>query len=82
MILDIAVLREGAGSLAPDFQSVTANPVRTLTLKGALRGLPAEGVAPATVAPARGMAFPGKWLAGRKDPAILPKFGISEQARL
>ena len=35
---------------------------------GALRGLPRRRGAPATVAPARGKAFPTKWPAGRKAP--------------
>jgi len=47
-------LGNGARRFIP---TLPANPVRTLTL-GALRGVPADGGAPATAAPARGKAFP------------------------
>lgn len=48
------------GRRKPLFQSSTRHgkPVRTLTLKGALRGLPADGGASAMPVPTRGKAFP------------------------
>jgi len=53
-------LRDGRRRPLPQPSTRHGKPARTFTLKGALRGLPADGGASATPVPTRGKAFPSR----------------------
>ena len=53
-----AVTNRSHAALRPIQECPTAAPIQLDRTEGALRGLPAEGGAPATLAPVRGKAFP------------------------